>query len=336
MQLFKLEFLSALHVDSKGSGQPEVSDDFIRSDTLSAALCISWAAVRPDTGDDFFLSPPFTVSSAFPYIGDALLFPMPAWRIWADADDDAKRKEMKKVKWISKGVFDRVLTGEALEFADVHSLPGGVAMLPEEVAAHPDLVASAPWTAAERQRVMVDRCGMTHEGGLFFFALQFFAPQAGLWFLANAEPDSLSKFRGALAYLGDTGIGADRSSGLGHFKVVEEREFKMPKVKSEGYVSLSLFNPGEGDDIGELTRKTAYGILARSGWISNATVGRPPIRVFAEGSYFSGKPKGRVVRMLPEDIREKLKLPLEHDAPRDFRAIYLPCAEPAVVKEAKR
>jgi CRISPR type III-A-associated RAMP protein Csm4 len=334
MHVFKLKFLSALHVDSKGSGEPEVADEFIRSDTLSAAMAIAWSGLFPGDADpDFFLEPPYRISSAFPYIGNLLLFPIPVWRIWKKVDIK-KRKDIKEVRWISQSLFEKVLAGNEIDFEGIATLPGGVALSREELKADSRLINFKGWTRSERQRVRVDRLNVQNDGGLFFFALQFFAPDSGLYLIANMDSSQLSHFRASLAFLGDAGIGADRSSGLGHFSVREESELKMtfPK-KSEGSTILSLFNPGNDDNLEALTRVTAYGLTIRSGWITNSTLGRPPIRTFTEGSYFSGKPKGRVVEMLPADIREKNKLLINHSAPRDFRALFFPCVQPPYLKE---
>lgn len=331
MQLFKLRFHSALHVDSKGSGAPEVADDFVRSDTLAAALSLAWATLYSDVDDDFFLNPPFAVSSAFPYMDETLLFPVPAWPVWTHLND-AQRKDYKKVRWLSQDVFVTMLRQKPIAPDQIH-LAHGVAIFKTEIAAHPTRYGAQPWVIDERQRVHVDRLGLPTEGGLFFFALQFFAPWSGLWFLAQGAPEVLQKLRGVLDYLGDTGIGADRNSGLGHFQVVETAEFTPPEVSGQGYLTLSLFNPGASDDLTGLLRHSAYGITSRSGWISHSTIGRPPIRVFTEGSYFSKKPVGRVTPMLPAELRQRAHLQLHHSAPRDFRAIWLSCAEPPGLKE---
>jgi len=336
MRVFKLKFRSALHVDSKGSGNPEVSDEFIRSDTLSAALALSWAALYPkEANDGFFHNPPYRVSSAFPYIEEILLFPMPVWRIWKDIDPK-QRKEAKGIRWLSQMLFEEVLEGKPMNLGTAHirRLKNGIAVSQTELDRNPTLETLQPWIQTERQRVSVDRLGVPKEGGLFFFALQFFGPKSGLYFLANVEGESLERFRAALTFLGDSGIGADRSSGLGHFEVVSEADFKFKKSeKASGAVTLSLFNPGAEDSLEKLLQPTAYGLITRSGWISQSTIGRPPVRVFTEGSYFSAKPKGRVVETLPDRIRDHHKLNLSHSACRDFRAVFLPCAEPPCLKE---
>jgi CRISPR-associated protein Csm4 len=79
MNIFKLKFRSALHVDEKGSGSPETASEFIRSDTLSAAISIAWAKLFTEDRLAVFSDPPFRISSAFPYIGDILIFPVPVW-----------------------------------------------------------------------------------------------------------------------------------------------------------------------------------------------------------------------------------------------------------------
>ena len=334
MRVYKLKFLSAIHVDSKGSGEPEVADEFIRSDTLSAAMALAWSGLFPDeSSPDFFMEPPFRMSSAFPYIGNVLLFPIPVWRVWKEVPIE-KRKAIKEIRWISRDLFEKVLAGKELDYNPDLQLPGGVALSEKEMNANPDLKKYQGWSKSERQRVRVDRLGIPNDGGLFFFALQFFAPESGLYLIANMDTSQLNRFRASLVFLGDTGIGADRSSGLGHFSIRDESDLQMALPnKSDGAVTLSLFNPGNDDNLETLTRITAYGLTTRSGWITNSTLGRPPIRVFTEGSYFSGKPKGRVVEMLPANIREKNKLSLNHSAPRDFRTLFFPCIQPPYLKE---
>jgi len=332
MRVFKLQFYSALHVDSKGSGEPEVAEEFIHSDTLSAALCLAWNSLYPETGDDFFLSPPFRLSSAFPYIKDILLFPTPAWNFWKETDP-LERKKLKKIQWLSKGLLECVLNGHPLSLSETKIISSVIAISQEEGDANPEALKSPPWIITERQRVAVDRLGIPGEGGLFFFALQFFAPEAGLYFMVDIEDQELPKFRAALAYLGDTGIGADRNSGLGHFAVLKETEFQMKLPSdSNAWFTLSLFNPGLEDDIEELAEESAYRLLIRTGWISGTTVGRPPIKVFGEGSRFSRRPVGRVVPMLPDEVKDKYGLPITHSAARDLRATALPCVWNAISK----
>ena len=332
MRLFKLKFHSALHVDSKGSGEPESIEEFIHSDTLSAALCLAWKALFPKTKPEFFLEPPFVVSSAFPYMGGTLFFPKPQWNIWKDMDV-SYRKQEKKVHWLSKSLLYDILEGKRLNFKAIHVLDCGLGVSKDELSQDAELLKTRAWVLSERQRVGVDRLGMQGESALFFFALQFFSRSSGLYFIVDVPEGEYEKFRAVLNYLGDTGLGADRNSGLGHFKIETEEGFMIEVRHKKGRLNLSLFNPGPDDDIVAITKKSAYEVVTRAGWISNSRIGRPPVRVFAEGSYFSGKPKGRVVHLLNEETRRKFSLNINHSAPRDFRAFCLPCAEPSGLEE---
>lgn len=340
MRYYSLQFFSGLHVDSKGSGSPETVDPFIRSDTLSAALCLAWKDLYPeDLTDEFFFNPPVRVSSAFPFCDKVLLFPVPQWRFWKENQGDLlRRKEMKKVQWLSRGLMEEIATGVRIDYNDVEIVGSSVALSKQEFAEAGDLNRNSPlWMLGERQRVAVDRFACPEGGQTFFFALQFFAQNSGLYFIASGDDNALNRLERVLDYLGDTGLGADRSSGLGHFIVRETGSvnFRKPRQK-EGWISLSLFNPGDDDNLKDLTRNCAYDLVTRSGWISGSSLGRPPIRAFAEGSYFGVRPKGRIVRMLPEAIRNEYKLPIAHSAPRDFRALCMPCACPEIIKEAEK
>lgn len=337
MRAYQLEFLSALHVDSKGSGQAEVSDDFIRSDTLSAALCLARSALYPElTGPESFTDPPVKVSSAFPFAGDLLLFPVPAWPIWREMEkmNSVERKKFKKVKWISKGVFEAMRSGTELASKDAEILPGQIAVLPSE---RQDWLAPgefSPWMSDERQRVAVDRLGLPEGGDTFFFSLQWFAPDCGLWFMAQGDEPELDRLDRVLDYLGDTGLGADRNSGLGHFQVKATQTLHWdPPSEASGWITLSLFNPGD-EEVDQLTENSAYGLIRRSGWIFNTTFGRPPVRAFTEGSYFPVKPQGRVVDSFDPNRQKQWGLP--HAGSRDFRAMALPCAQPRYLKEGNQ
>ncbi len=336
MKILKLSFPSGLHVESRGSGEPDQCDEFIHSDTLSAALCISWSALHGKAGPDFFLKPPFIVSSAFPFIGSTLFFPVPVWHIW-QGRDFGKRKEIKKVRWLSRDILDTVLQGKKVDFDSISTLPGGLAV---SAAERKTLVTGfggaekKPWQIVERQRIRVDRLGLQQDGGLFFFAQQFFAPQAGLYFVVNCDENVQGKFRAALDFLSDSGLGGDRNSGVGHFTISDEQDFSINRIKKKaGWLTLSLLNPAP-EEQNDLLKATVYNLTSRSGWISNTTLGRPPIQTFSEGSFFRQRPKGRVVEMISEKIREEQGL--SHSASRDFRPVVLPCVEPDVVREVRR
>jgi CRISPR-associated protein Csm4 len=326
MLVVKLKFYSALHIDSKGSGEPASAQEYIHSDTLSAAIALAWAELFDEREENFFLNLPFKVSSAFPYLEDVLFFPVPNLQIWKQYS--AKEyKKIKKIKWLSKKLFEDVLKGKKIDLEKVVLVCNDlVAVDSEEAQDIRDI--KKGWCISERQRVKIDRLGISQEGTLFFFGLLFFSKESGLYFLADVLEEYKEKFKASVIFLGDIGIGADRNCGLGHFKVTEIKQikFNLPNTPS-GWISLSLFNPDRDEDIEKLVQNSSYELFTRSGWISHSTIGRPPVRVFSEGSFFSAKPKGRILPLLPEEIRKKYQLPIYHSAPRDFRAFVLPCVK---------
>lgn len=331
MRIYKLSFYSGLHVDGRGTGEPETAEEFIRSDTLSAALVIAWAQLYPEHGEALYKNPPVRVSSAFPYISDTLLFPVPAWRVWQPTDENIKK--LKKVRWLSQNLFQNVLDGLEIDPSNIEILQGGIAVEKGERDKKQALHKAPFWMIDERQRVAVDRLGLATDGGLFFFALQFFNPDSGLWLAADVSDEDAPKMRSVLNFLGDTGIGADRNSGLGHFYVKDEKAFQLPSGKGKnGWLTLSLFNPGEKDELQALISKTAYALISRSGWVSGKSIGRAPAKAFAEGSFFPARPLGRVVTVVSKDHISKYNLPISYPVYRDFRTIALPCALPPYLK----
>ncbi len=329
MPAYKLKFLSSLHVDSKGAGSPETAQEFVHSDTLSAAVCTCWAKLYPDTDQEFFARPGFTVSSAFPCIRDILFFPVPKFRIWQEVDL-SEQKELKKIRWISKSVLETVLQGKSVDSRQVRTA-GQFACNNEEFSRIDDILKISPWKIIERQRVSVDRVAGQSDAGTFFFAQHHFHPDCGLFFLASSSDPA--RFDAVINFLGDSVLGADRSSGQGHFKLEDKMEPEIkPPDRYAGNLVLSLYNRGTEDDLPEQTESCAYNIINRSGWIAESSAGRPPIRVFEEGSFFSGRPVGRIVSLIDEKLMDKYSLPLKHPVFRDFRAFSLPCAEPSWIK----
>lgn len=331
MLVYRLRFKSALHVDSRGSGEPDSVEEFIHSDTLSAALCMAWNTLYPDAADELFGAPPFQVSSAFPYIHQCFLLPAPRWPFWQNASE-SHEKTQKKVQWIDSSLLHQVINGKPPEWQAVKLLHTGaiaVSTASEGVERHWDGL--TPWLVSERQRVAIDRLGIRQEGNLFFFGLQFFSPGCGLYFVTDVKPENQARFEAALSLLGDTGIGADRNSGLGHFEFQRADDFPWPHLTSTrgtGWLLLSLFNPGPEDNLERILATSAYGLTTRSGWISGATLGKPPVKAFTEGSYFSARPGGRVVTLF--DKSQRRRLGIDHSPVRDLRALTIPCAQPSI------
>jgi CRISPR/Cas system CSM-associated protein Csm4 (group 5 of RAMP superfamily) len=59
MIAYKLNFLSPLHVDSRGTSFYEKADESVRSDTLTAAIVSCWHNLYEDSIDEMAAHPPF-------------------------------------------------------------------------------------------------------------------------------------------------------------------------------------------------------------------------------------------------------------------------------------
>jgi CRISPR type III-A-associated RAMP protein Csm4 len=150
------------------------------------------------------------------------------------------------------------------------------------------------------QHNQIDRVsGSTGEGMLFYQNEVFFQHGAGLWsMLRTSQAIFNSYIRPALRYLADTGLGAKRTSGKGHFYISYETMAALPaSSKANGVLMLSRFLPAKDELINPEKHPLAYKLVTlrpkREQHIPAQVVGRatPPIykravRAFEPGSVF--------------------------------------------------
>lgn len=316
---YKLNFTAPLHVAEEGLGLEEASE-VLHSDTLMGAIINAWSLLYP--GEDlegFITSAPFTVSSAFPYIGDLLFFPRPMLRIGspqsAKEEDPSIGKKLKKIRFMSKPLFEKVIKGEGIDPSRLEIIEGFAHTAPFE----------PPCKSTEIPRVSLDR--ISSASAFFYFRQIYFHPEGGLWFMAkfNGEAETESKLEGALEFLGDHGLGADRSVGKGFFRATRSNTEINPPEGS-GQVLLSLCHPTE-EDFAQIRNHplTKYTLVERRGWVTSPHGGRglrqKPVRMFGEGSVFACKVVGRITRVLTARPNQGL----HHNVYRWGRAFTLPC-----------
>lgn len=149
--------------------------------------------------------------------------------------------------------------------------------------------------------------------------------ESGLYFLIEfpQTDDTLeSDLKVALGWLGDEGLGGERSSGAGQFtfKWLERSQLTQTWQKIltspslTHYTLISLFwelpiskNLLETDD--SLKQNSSYELFKRGGWISSPSgrqLLRKSIQMFSEGSVFSSKPLGKLVDVTPENFEQYL------------------------------
>lgn len=222
----------------------------LQSDTLFGAFCWSWLRLYGDKDleeeiIDFSLigEPPLIFSNGFPQ--GALPLPLGCYDMAERFQDKVekgerlaayqKNKKLKGARYVKRAAFLRIKAGEWRGFTQ-----DLVQELGEEETTLHNLV------SRESGTVEKDADG---SGNLFGLDRRFFNPGDGFdIYLLNHLP--LELMQPALELMLALGIGGDKSSGCGSFKLTaleEEKELLAPPEGANGFVALSNFLPAAGD-----------------------------------------------------------------------------------------
>ena len=329
MYRYNLQFSTPVHFGLEGIGQERL-EQRMRSDSLWGAVIQKWLLLYQDDADTLCNNPPFHISSTFPVMGGVPYFPMPVGAIdhlvsqaAGDADPAVKVKDLKKVRYLAEPLFNKVVSGTAMTFADIKE--GAVYPQPSD---DDDDAAPLPTasTVEQRPRLEIDRLrGGGVEGQFFYCSEQFFQSDGGLFFLGTFRDDAArEKFEAALRLLADSGLGADRSVGRGSF-VFSVQPYKPPKVNGgNSFLLLSLFHPREDEvKAGVLEAPAAYSLVKRYGHAAShgtTRFRRHDLWMLEEGSVVGARPEGDIVPVLERS--DALGIP--HNVYRNGRAFYLP------------
>ncbi|WP_039765739.1 type III-A CRISPR-associated RAMP protein Csm4 [Caldicellulosiruptor sp. F32] len=297
-----MSFKAPVHIGEKEKLY-NITRAFAHSDTLMSGIINAYSLLYGKDETEKLISkfingtPPFEVSSTMPYVNSQYFVPVP---LGLNMDEYKNKgiinaehqKELKKIKFVRE---KDLLEGFLFKYR-----PAGSFLIPQSEFENGRKKAFSLGRTKERARVSIDR--QTSSSNIYYFSHYEFEKESGLWFylkINNEEQEN--KIKAAIRLLGDEGLGGDRTCGLGSFKV----DFKddVPQFKSDKskyYMSLSLVNPKDEDEIKSVV---FYEILTRSGYVySKAGLGikRKTVSVFGEGAVFSSKICGRVVDVTPE------------------------------------
>ncbi|MGH3147130.1 MAG: type III-A CRISPR-associated RAMP protein Csm4 [Rubrobacter sp.] len=285
--LAKMHLRAPLHVGSSTVGE-EDTHDYVPSDTLFSAIChayldLSGVGALESLLDRFSEGePPFLVSSAFPFAGETLFLPAPRIAPPPRAEEQVRgaKKRLKETAWLSLEDFSRVLRGEDVSEEERAALLPRKELLP---------------------RVALDRA--TSSSAIYHVRRAVFPEGGGLWAILDIRDESLTEaLIASLCLLGDSGLGGERTMGCGQF---EPTFGELPVGLSallDGtppYVSLSRVCP-EPDAVGAADR---YALVESRGWMSSPTGvqrKRKSVWLFAEGSSFAERVRGRLVDVTPQ------------------------------------
>lgn len=281
----------------------EETSEYIHSDTLFGAFCNAYRILYgkdhlEDLLEKFKKDTPFRISSAFPFVEDTYLFPLPKSTNLSIYSDD--KKKFKKVQFVSQSLFEKILRGDEIGeiLEDYSQLQDKKVLIERER----DL--DHIWRVKEVPRVTIDRKSNTSE--IFHVSELAFSKGCGLFFLVEFNEDISTKFKAkfkaAINLLSQEGIGGERSCGKGLFEKPEFKDFKLrvPQPQSSNHLTLSLCYPSKEEVAG--LKNGYYELIKRGGWIyspDGKNKRKKGIRMIKEGSVYNGKITGSLKDVTP-------------------------------------
>jgi len=303
--IIKLKNLTPLHV---GTGREYY--DFAASDLHSDALAAALAAVRAEQGktdvEDFLNS--FTLSSAFPFSGNAFFLPKMQGKMSVKVEGQEEqeyRKALKKLKFIASDLWTDLAAGQVVTVT--------ASRLHKEFLVSKADAFEKPYLSQVNQRVSVPRADNA-DAEPFYFNWTYFSSEAGLYVLTDATGAVFSELEELFALLGESGLGTDRNVGGGKFEV-ETGTIELPSIADANHtILLSLFIPAK-EELQALNLNAArYELLLRGGYMAGSSVEgfrhlrKRSVYMFGVGSLFPTVEtlRGKVVDLKPDWNDERM------------------------------
>ena len=303
------------------------------------------AEAQPD------IEPPFLLTSLFPRAGKVRFYPALPLGLMLSAEalqrlQQAQRmKEIKKIAYISESLFETLCSGTKLDEwlpgqpsrpndqgaylqggnlwltqAEVEKLPEAFWKVKQGGEVTKALRAATVWQVDILPRVTIDR--LRDASNIFHAGRLNFSPECGFWFgvewrrlEAQLQDKSLPQvFETALHLLSDSGLGAERNTGYGHFCWEKQEDVKILPAPQPGglFVTLSRYHP-RPDDLKTILNdeRIAYNLDSVAGWLqtpslTEAAQRRRRLWLFAEGSVLKMPATGPVLGDLV-DVRPQYK-----------------------------
>ncbi len=316
----------AFHFGEHGIGQ-EGSRLTWPSDSLYAAVLARLAALRGGEAVEAWVgtaeapkAPPFLLTSTFPYAGAVRFFPVPLAALRGEPKEaNVRPKDLKKVRFVSEGVYRRLRKGETLAdvSGDAIRLHGkSVWVLKDEKDGLPVQTDERGkkvlpveerhfWAVEKRPRVAVGRA--PNNSNLFHVGAVRFADKCGLWFgvqWLTTDADTQALFAALLEDLGDAGLGAERTSGYGQAKIKKDALLELPDPGDGAWTTLSRYLPAEDEVAALQAPEAAYQVTRLGGWMDGRGLRRRAVTLLAEGAVLGPldkpAPRGSAVDIKPQ------------------------------------
>ncbi|MCF8229528.1 MAG: type III-A CRISPR-associated RAMP protein Csm4 [Bacteroidales bacterium] len=326
--IVKLSFTSPLHLSRGKTDYYDRSETVLHSDTIKSVIFIGAKQLyREIINRDFLES--FLISSAYFFNRDEYFLPKPLVNfninIQNIEEGPAKYKRIKRLKYLSKAYFEKVMNDVDIGIENDQFSSNGSLL---SIHRNPETF----YSSVLQQRV-AKPSGEGEQPRPYYVDRLFFKKDAGMYFLVETENnDTKQMIKNGLKLMESEGLGTDRNVGNGQFQmeyIDKGFEVELPE-KADASTLLSLYLPKQ-EEIKESTlNKSSYQLLKRGGYISNAedlqfvTFRKKSIYMFAEGSVIGTKNiKGNIADLKPETVQG-----LNHPVYRDGQALAIPIRLP--------
>ncbi len=246
-------------------------ETFPQSDTLFGALCwgikLLYSEDRLKTMLGKFLAgtPPFLLSSSFPYIENngkrVHLLPKPISKPLQASpkflEEIERFKEFEKIIFLSQSIFSDIINNKLMDLDLYNSFSTSEKPKPDSIFIkigtalfRRDEFPLFPWVELDVSRNAIDRLSSgTIEGNLFYNKEIFLKKFCGIYFLIKLTEftgsDTMKILKAIMNFYSDRGIGGDVTSGKGQFDIEikeDEKLFEEPEEASD-FLTLSSYYP---------------------------------------------------------------------------------------------
>ena len=281
-EIIKFFFNTSVHF---GNDKLDDSNITVYADTLFSALYIEALKISLDTANTLYTAVStgkLIFSDAFPFYEDILFLPKPIKKIDKEAKDgdSVVKKAYKKLQYIPSNQFTEYLRGQ-FDVINDQTPQFGVNYMKVQAAIRGE---------SETVPYRVGCFKFNNESGLYIIAC----------YESGVEKDIMHKLIDSLSF---TGIGGEKSSGMGKFDYsFEEADRKLIdrlSKDSEEYMLLSVSLPDD-DELESVLEESTYIICRRSGFIASTEFSDMYIKkedryMFKSGSCFKKKYSGTVM-----------------------------------------
>lgn len=278
----------------------KATSEYLHSDTLWSALVNAWALSSPETVDEFIKAcnkGEFKLSSAFfsyHLDGNNVIYFLPK-PVSLNLAKFAEPKRLKKIKFISKGVWENGLIPEDWFNKEKCTLlqKESIVALKSEIKKPIDLFVTETTAKTSARNI-------TNREDVFYFQTDLYLLDNVKWYflIENNLIDKLqSDFQKAMNTLINLGVGGERTTGCGSLSGFYETDFSINLKESSQnentQASLSLVAPTQN----ELSDDVIYQTIKRGGRFLEKGKSLPMIQMLLEGAVFNKSVKGRIVEL---------------------------------------